>query len=62
MEWISVKEQKPPTDEPIVYRRDEGSKKYVGIAYWTVSDKWKPEAESVCCPNGFTHWFPLPPA
>ena len=62
-EWISVKDRPPPIDEPIVYispRKREGAKYGVGIAYRTVSKKWKPEAESTMNPHGFTHWMPLP--
>ena len=63
MPWIPVSKQKPPIDEPIVYARPgeyQDDKWYVGIAYWTVSDKWNPEMESVKAPYGFTHWMPLP--
>jgi len=60
-EWISVKKQKPPTNEPVVYMRVESHRNAVGIAYWSVSDKWVPEAESVHAPTGFTHWAHLPP-
>lgn len=64
MEWISVKDRMPDKKEPIVYARPnrfEPGKYHVGIAYWTVSDKWKPEAESQQNPQGFSHWIPLPP-
>ena len=59
-QWIPVSEQQPPTDEPVVYMRKGESKISVGIAYWSVSSKWIPESQSVHCPNGFTHWMPLP--
>ena len=59
-QWIPVSEQQPPTDEPVLYMRKGESKISVGIAYWSVSSKWIPESQSVHCPNGFTHWMPLP--
>lgn len=61
-EWISVKEQMPTGKEPVVYLRRKLFKKgyHVGIAYWTVSDKWLPEHEGVHAPEGFSHWMPLP--
>lgn len=60
-EWQSIKDKKPDGKEPIVYARPRGNGKWgVGIAYWTVSDKWNPEAESQHAPEGFTHWMPLP--
>lgn len=62
-EWISVRDRSPPPDEPVVYARPRafaGPKWHVGIAYWTVSDKWNPEQESTSNPGGFTHWMPLP--
>lgn len=59
--WISVKDREPPTAEPVVYCQKRDEKKFaVGVAYWTVSEKWSPEAESVQRPEGFTHWMPLP--
>ena len=63
MEWISVKDKAPPHSEPIVYCRPNPRRRgnwHIGIAYWTTSEKWNPEAESVQCPDGFTHWMPLP--
>ncbi len=62
MKWIAVSKQAPPTDEPIVYARPNtriSGAWHVGIAYWTVSKKWKPEAESKHASEGFTHWKPL---
>lgn len=59
--WISVKEAMPDTKEPVLYLRRTSNKNYIGIAYWTVSKKWNPEAESEHNPIGFTHWAPLPP-
>ena len=64
MTGISVKDQKPPSAEPVVYARPDfrrGSGHWsVGIAYWTVSKKWNPELESIHAPTGFTHWMPIP--
>lgn len=60
--WIAVRDESPPTDEPVVYRRPNDRRPgvwNVGIAYWTVSQKWDPEAESQHAPAGFTHWKPL---
>lgn len=64
-EWIDVRKKMPDKKEPIVYakpdtRRGRGHW-HVGIAYWTVSDKWNPEAESQKAPEGFTYWKPLGP-
>jgi len=63
MPWISVADKQPPHDEPIVYARPDtkrGPGRYhVGIAYWTVSERWHPELESANSPEGFTHWMPL---
>lgn len=65
MTWISIKDQEPPKDEPIVYAKPDthrGPERWhVGIAYWTVSNKWNPEAQSRHAPTGFTYWMPLPP-
>ena len=62
--WVSVTDRLPDKTEPVVYARPDqrrGKGHYhVGIAYWTVSEKWNPEAESVYCQTGFTHWMPLP--
>lgn len=59
-DWIAVADQVPDKGEPIVYARPKGHKRwYVGIAYWTVSQKWNPEHESQHAPQGFTHWKPL---
>lgn len=61
--WISVKDKQQPlqTKEPVVYARPrENGKWSVGIAYWTVSEKWNPEMESTHAPGGFTHWMELP--
>ena len=64
--WISIKDQPPTTDEPIVYARPDTSRGHgcwhVGIAYWTVSKTWNPQADSEHNPKGFTHWMPLPAA
>lgn len=61
-EWIAVADRAPDGKEPVVYaRRKPGRKRwFVGIAYWTVSDKWNPEMESTKAPDGYTHWMPLP--
>ena len=64
--WVAVKDRKPDTREPVVYARPAGKewtplRWHVGIAYWTVSNKWNPEQESEACPQGYTHWMPLPP-
>jgi hypothetical protein len=60
-QWIPVRERLPPKDEPVVYARPNGPERWhVGVAYWTVSQKWNPEAESRFAPYGFTHWMPLP--
>lgn len=65
MSWIAVSVEKPPKDEPIVYMKPDPRRGpghwHVGIAYWTVSHKWNPEAQSRHAPEGFTHWMPLPP-
>lgn len=61
-DWIAVKDQVPPHDEPVVYARPHRSLRgvwSVGIAYWTVSKKWNPEQESQQAPEGFTHYKPL---
>ncbi len=63
IEWVDVKDRRPDRREPVVYKRPSRSKpgKWgVGIAYWTVSQKWYPEPQSTIAPEGFTHWFPLP--
>lgn len=66
MKWISVKEQVPSHDEPIVYCMPQNRTPYihgrwhVGIAYWTVSEKWNPNIYSEKYKEGFTHWMPLP--
>lgn len=61
MKWIAVRDQTPPHNEPIVYcRRKDETTWHVGIAYWTVSQKWNPELNSEYAFNGFTHWLPLP--
>lgn len=62
MSWIAVSERMPDKSEPVVYRRPNPrhpGRWSVGIAYWTVSQKWLPEAESLLAPQGFTHWMPL---
>ena len=61
-DWISVEDELPPKGEPVVYIKTKDHKEgwFVGIAYWTVSEKWNPECESTQCPTGFTHWMPLP--
>lgn len=59
--WIRVRDKPPSTEEPIVYRRPNPKGGWhVGIAYWTVSKKWNPEAESVFAPAGFTEYLELP--
>jgi hypothetical protein len=61
--WTNVKDQPPSKGEPIVYCRPaRGGRFHVGIAYWTVSERWNPEMESQFAPDGFTHWMPLPAA
>lgn len=58
--WLPVSELKDHS-EPIVYARPKGRGKWsVGIAYWTVSQKWSPEMESQLAPHGFTHFMRLP--
>lgn len=62
-EWIKCSERMPDKREPVVYMRPsdwQRGKIHVGIAYWTVSEKWNPECESTQAPEGFTHWIPLP--
>ena len=62
MDWISVKDQEPGHDEPIVCCWPKNGKKwYVDVAYRTVSGTWNPEMHSNYRPDGFTHWMPLPP-
>jgi hypothetical protein len=64
MQWIAIRDRRPPPDEPVVYSRPHDRRPgvwSVGLAYWTVSQKWNPEAESQEAPEGFTHWMPLPP-
>jgi len=57
--WTAVADKEPDHSEPIVYRRPNGPGRWhVGIAYWTVSQKWNPEMESQHAP-GFTHWKSL---
>jgi hypothetical protein len=60
-EWIPVHKHPPDKKEPVVYARKKPDRSgwHVGIAYWTVSEKWNPEMESVLAPEGFTHWKPL---
>lgn len=59
-DWISVKELPPDHAEPVVYARPKGNGKWsVGIAYWTVSQKWFPEPYGVLAPRGFTYYKPL---
>jgi hypothetical protein len=61
-EWIAVSDEPPPHEEPVVYARPNPRRPgtwHIGIAYWTVSQKWNPEAESTQAPQGFTHWKPL---
>lgn len=60
--WIAVRDRPPPHDEPVVYARPHHRRPgawSVGIAYWTVSQKWNPEAEAQRAPDGFTHWKAL---
>lgn len=60
-QWISVDERLPSTLEPVVYlRKADNGLMSVGVAYWTVSDKWTPGLCSKHQPEGFTHWRPLP--
>lgn len=58
--WISIKDQIPKRDEPILYCYQDDEKWAVGIAYWTVSNKWNPDIYSTKYPKGFTYWMPLP--
>ena len=62
VKWILFKDQRPDHKEPVVYARRKAGRKgwFVGIAYWTVSDKWNPEMESTQAPEGYTHWMSLP--
>jgi len=62
IKWISVEDRLPNKNEPVVYINRKEFKKgwFVGVAYWTVSNKWNPECESTENPEGFTHWMPLP--
>lgn len=58
--WIPAKHLADHS-EPVVYAKPNGHDKWhVGIAYWTVSNKWSPAQESKLAPDGFTHYFPLP--
>lgn len=60
--WIDCNDHMPDTKEPVVYIRPGRSTRWnVGIAYWTVSERWNPERETTSHPYGFTHWMPLPP-
>jgi len=62
-EWIAVEDKMPDKAEPIVYAKPDGrfsDRWRVGIAYWTVSNKWNPEPCSPIDLQGFTHWMPLP--
>lgn len=59
--WRDVKVQPPDRREPVVYKRKRVDGRWsVGIAYWTVSEKWFPEINSTEYPDGFTHYMPLP--
>ena len=62
--WTSIKDQTPSHDEPIIYcispKGHDRSQWNVGIAYWTVSEKWNPDIYSNKNYEGFTHWMPLP--
>lgn len=61
-DWINIKDRMPDQKEPIVYARPHSRRNgvwSVGIAYWTVSERWNPEHESQRAPQGFTHWKPL---
>lgn len=63
IKWINIKDRQPPTDEPIVYCRQnprDSENWHVGIAYWTISKTWNPEAQSKKAPSGFSYWIPLP--
>jgi hypothetical protein len=59
--WIAVRDQQPDKAEPVLYARPNPGtpgRWHVGIAYWTVSQRWMPQmAEHGSC--GFTHWKPL---
>ena len=59
--WISVKDQRPDPKEPVLYAKPGRDGRWsVGIAYWTVSEKWNPEMGSHSNGYlGFTHWKPL---
>jgi hypothetical protein len=62
MEWMSVKDNPPPHEEPIVYCRRKNEKTWcVGIACCSATGGI-PEAEGVRATDivGFTHWIPLP--
>lgn len=61
--WIKCSDRMPDMKEPVVYlrRNPRGPAPFhVGIAYWTVSEKWQPEHESTENPTGFIAWMPLP--
>jgi hypothetical protein len=59
-DWIHVDNERPNRREPIVYARKRPDGTWsVGIAYWTVSEKWAPAMNSEQAPEGFTHWKPL---
>jgi hypothetical protein len=60
--WICVEDLPPSHSEPVVYARPDPFRPgrwHVGIAYWTVSQRWNPEMESSMNPEGFTHYKPL---
>ena len=60
--WVSCEEMPPPATEPVVYCMKKGDGKWsVGIAYYSVSEKWIPDLFSEKHRYGFTHWMPLPP-
>ena len=58
--WIKVSDKPPEKTEPIVYCNKNRSPMGVGIAYWTISEKWNPEALSEKNKQGFTHYLELP--
>lgn len=60
MDWISVEDEIPNHEEPIIYTRPDGKKWIVGVAYWTVSDRWNPDIYSDKDYDGFTHFMYLP--
>ena len=57
--WRPVSDLKDHS-EPVVYARRKNDRTWhVGIAYWTASQHWNPEMQSVENPRGFDWWKPL---